>query len=384
MLKIKIFIKDKKTNIKMLFLCVIIVYLCFFILYKPIEIAKGAKNGLLFSANTLIPSLFPFMFLSSFAVKSGLAEHMGKHLSIITEKLFGLPGYCSATVILSMIGGYPVGARGVKALYDEEMINDAQAQKMMCFCVGAGPAFIISVVGQQMLKSTAIGIIMLIAQIISAVILGIYVNLREKHHFSEHTLPKKQCINEKTPLLIKKNDIITSIVDSCADCCGGMLNMCAFVVLFSAFLAVLECSNVLGAISSLINAAGFEKNAADAVTPLLLEVMNGCKYACEGAVSPLIIAFGICWGGICVHFQLFTALNRIKISKSRFWAYRLAHGALAATITYACILAYNPALPTSAVADNTLKFTQNDSLFGSVMLIITCIAFLVSIREKAA
>lgn len=387
MINIKFYFKNKLTDIKLLPVLIFIVITCFFILTKPAEVAIGAKKGLLFCGNTLIPSLFPFMFLSTFTINSGLAEKMASLFSKITNKLFGLPGYCSATILLSMIGGYPVGARGVKALYEKKLIDDAMAQKMMCFCVGAGPAFVIGVVGQQMLGSKEIGLMLFISQVLSGIILGICVNLKEYITFSRNPLLKKQKIlknQTKTNAKSESNDITATIVTSCFDCCNGILNMCAFVILFSTLIEILSISGIQSFVGSLLNSIGFENNVAEALLPLLTEVMSGTAIACENRVNPIILSFAICWGGLCVHFQIFTALSKMSISKKSFWLFRVLHGLLSAIITLIYISVYSPVLSVSLPIGTAYSVTQSGSMFSSIFLISLCLFFIVATKKEMA
>ncbi|MFR2561531.1 MAG: nucleoside recognition domain-containing protein [Anaeromassilibacillus sp.] len=86
------------------------------LLFYPTQAAAGAKRGIGYCVDILIPSHFPFMALSVFVVKSGLAASMGRLTAGPCRILFGLPGSAAAAIVMSMVGGYPVGARAVAAL----------------------------------------------------------------------------------------------------------------------------------------------------------------------------------------------------------------------------------------------------------------------------
>ena len=79
---------------------------------------NGALQGLLYCGNILIPSLFPFMVLSSFAVKSGLSEFAGRILAPLTKKIFHTDGCAGAIILLGLVGGFPIGAKRVVTLYE--------------------------------------------------------------------------------------------------------------------------------------------------------------------------------------------------------------------------------------------------------------------------
>ncbi len=132
---------------KTILLCLIIIACALGILLFPNDVRNGASSGISYCLYTLVPSLFPFMVLSSFIIHSGISKFIGKLLQPVIQFLFYLPGSAGSVIIMSMIGGYPVGARGCMSLLEQGAITQKQAQRMLYFCVNAGPAFIISVVG---------------------------------------------------------------------------------------------------------------------------------------------------------------------------------------------------------------------------------------------
>ena len=78
------------------------------LLFFPSACADGITNGIVYSCKILVPSLFPYMVLSSFVMRSGAVEIIKGRL---TKIIFALPGCCSAAVLLSFVGGFPVGAK---------------------------------------------------------------------------------------------------------------------------------------------------------------------------------------------------------------------------------------------------------------------------------
>ena len=119
----------------------------------PQSSAQGARDGLTLCAGVVIPSLFPFVVLACFLTNSGLGELISRPLSPITRYILKLPSSCGCAVIMSMLGGYPVGAKMISGLLEQKKIDKAQASRMLCFCVNAGPAFLIGTVGLSMLLS---------------------------------------------------------------------------------------------------------------------------------------------------------------------------------------------------------------------------------------
>lgn len=91
------------------------------------EVGDGVREGLSICTNVVIPSLFPFMILSSFLALSPLSELISRPLSPITRRLFHLPPELGATVLMSFVGGYPVGAKTIASLVREKKLSQETA-----------------------------------------------------------------------------------------------------------------------------------------------------------------------------------------------------------------------------------------------------------------
>ena len=73
------------------------------LLAYPAQVQRGLAQSVLYCLASLVPSLFPFMVLASFGVRSGAGEVLGKLLGPVTRRLFRLPRACGATVLLSFL-----------------------------------------------------------------------------------------------------------------------------------------------------------------------------------------------------------------------------------------------------------------------------------------
>ncbi len=280
--------------------------------------SQGAALGLKRCAETLVPSLFPFMALCIFSIQSGFAKRVGKWLAPITRALFYLPSCAGTTILIGLVGGYPVGARSISSLLDAGQINREQARRMLCFCVGAGPAFVISAVGVAMLHSLTAGMLLFGIQAGCALLLGIILGLRARWKKVPLKEPDSAKDTEKVPMA-------EALVRSVEDAATSTLVMCAFVILFSAFLGVLSQLGV---------PALLHTPAAQAVYQLFFEVTAGVSAACLAGDSALfLIALALGWAGMCVHFQIFSSLPNLKIPFGAFYLSRLCHGLAAAFAT---------------------------------------------------
>lgn len=336
--------------------------------------SKGIKEGMKLCIDILIPSTFPFLVMSSFIVKSGLSLKMGKFLDNITNFFFSLPGCCAPTIILGLIGGYPAGARGIKSLYDSKQISKTQAEHMLSFVVGAGPSFVITAVGSVLLKSSTAGIILFLSQIISAVLIGIISKLLfyEKNYKTDYSLGK---------IKPAYNNITASIVESVIDTTYSMINMCAFVVIFSCILSMINESNFFNLLKSTLVNLQVPSNICECIIPMILEVTSGCCFCVKERLPIEFLSFTLGFAGICVHFQIFSILSSLNISKIKFLAFRLIHGCLSAIATYFIFSLVPIEKPVISNITKNLSLSNSSDFYGTILLILLCICFLVSISK---
>ena len=327
------------------------------LLIFPKEIRNGASNGIFLCLQVLIPSLFLFMILAGFIVRSGLASRIPKFIVKIFGRLFGLPSACCSVIFLSLLGGYPVGAAIIDNLYKTGVLGNKESERMCMFCVCAGPGFLVTYIGAVMTRNLSLGYILLCSQIISLVISGIIARLT----INPQSTPSTAKANIKEPIVIK-DALVSSVSDAIRSC----VRMCALVVIFSSLSEVFITLT--------------KGNSALIWITALIEITNGIKIIAEGYPTALI-AFVCGFGGLCVHFQIFDILRDIKFSKCNFFIFRILQGVLCALSTYILLKFY----PITESVFSTVKnghTTVYTTSVGCIILIATCLMFLICIREK--
>ena len=106
----------------------------------------GAAAGLELCLKTVVPSLFPFLFLSN------LLTHAlnGSALPILrpVRRLFSMPENTEALLIPAFLGGYPIGAQCVATAYENGQLSTGEANRLLTFCSNPGPAFLFGMAGR--------------------------------------------------------------------------------------------------------------------------------------------------------------------------------------------------------------------------------------------
>lgn len=279
--------------------------LCFTIglFAQPEAAAAGISDGLLLCVKVIIPSLFPFIALAAFISKSGVADWLGRRLSPVTRLLFHMPGTAACTILMGMIGGYPVGSKMIAGLYQEQKINRQDAHRLFLYCVNPGPAFAISAVGVSVLGSRQSGLLLFASLLLSSVFLGVLSGI----------VHRKDPVDSAGKGQEKRQSLADAYVESVADASGTMYGICAWVVLFSSIITLI-CLLPM---------------------PPQIHTLVSCILECSRGVSSLpvhslpLLAAILGWGGVCVHCQVLPYVLKTGMSPLRFLLGRAAHAATA-------------------------------------------------------
>lgn len=344
------------------------------LLLWPAPVTAAVQESLLYCFTGLAPSLFPFMALTSFVVRSGAGDALGRPLGWLARSVFRLPPCCAFPILLSLVGGYPAGARAVSLLLERRAVTKEQAARMMLFCVNPGAAFVVTYLGGAVLHSFRAGWLLFFAVSGASLALGAAAALGAP-------VPEKSSPAPATP---SPGGALTAAV---SDACAAVVKMCACIVLFAGCAAILRASGVFGLLVWALAAPGLcSPGQAQALLSFLLEVTGGVGAAAQFQAGAGLFAFGLAYGGLCVHWQLFSLFSPFPGSKRRFFLFRALHGLLAAGL--AALFTRLPSFasgsqPVFALAGNTgLPFGGlSATVAGGASLVLLCGAFLLLVGK---
>ena len=286
--------------------------------------ANGVRSGLATCADVIIPSLFPFFVLGAAATELGIPQRLARALSRVMSRLFGVSGAGASALIIGVLGGYPLGAATAADLCARGVITRGECERLLGFCNNSGPAFLIGAAGAGVFGSVRAGIALYACHVLAAVTAGIILRGRGRAAPSP-PLPAA----EPEPGALAR--AVTASV-------GNMLNVCGFVVIFSAVREALDASGLLPQLAlELSLRSGLEPGVSRALLTGVLEIGGGLG-ALRGCV-PSRAVFTVCalmigWGGLSVHMQTAAVVARAHVRTSRHLLGRLLSAALSAV--YAC------------------------------------------------
>ena len=187
------------------------------------HVRQAAAEALSLCANSILPSLFPFLVLSGLLLSLGFGELVSPHLAGFMTPLFRLPGSASTALILGLAGGYPIGAAAAGQLYREGLLTRDEAERLLGFCNNANPVFLVSVLGSGVFQSVRVGVWLWLIHILSALLTGLFFRDGKES-------PGAKWVARETPS--RTVSFPAALVGAVKGGLSGVLSVCAFVVFF--------------------------------------------------------------------------------------------------------------------------------------------------------
>ena len=167
--------------------------LCFaLLLFFPAACLEGARNGLLLWFHTVLPTLFPFLFVSSMLVATGPAHTISRIGKPFLAPVFRVSTDCCYAILIGLVSGYPLGAKTCADLVQEGSISKQEGQYLLCFCNNASPMFIISFTAGSLLGLPYRSCLLFwLTVLVSAFFTGAIYRFC-KHPFTKHPILKNK------------------------------------------------------------------------------------------------------------------------------------------------------------------------------------------------
>ena len=283
------------------------ILLTFLFMSNSVTAMNSIREGIDRCMTTLIPSLFPFMVLSSFFIECDALSLFGRLFGKRFQMLFGVSNKALAAVFAGLLFGFPIGTLSLIALCDRKEITQNELYRSMGICGIPSFGFTVNTVGISLFSDRAFGIFLYFSSFAAAVICGIVSGNEKKDSYIISISPAK---NKKA------SEMITNAIISSAK---AVFTLCAYVVFFS---CVSKC---------LIT----EVNGAPEISALLgsvLELTCGAfsSSPVDGVWGYILCGFTIGWSGLSVHLQTATLLQNRTERLSLYFLQKALQGLLCA------------------------------------------------------
>ena len=278
-------------------------------------------------ATKVLPSLLPFFILTKLLSYTTFVNSAGRILSPITKKLYGVGGVAGYIYFISIVSGYPVGAKLTSDLYEQKAINREQAKAISSFTSTSGPLFILGTVGIGFFNSSRLGIIVLISHLISALLNGLLYRNKEAEFISP-AIPKPTSQNQLSDSMY--NSVISIMM------VGG------FIAIFYMGLKLMLQLNIFSPIIFLLSKCGIDEQVSASLIAGMIEVTTGLSILGSSSIklklSTVLASVLISFGGLSIHAQAFCYLKNFGLKYSHFLKQKVTNAILAALVTLLIIL----------------------------------------------
>lgn len=288
-------------------------------------------------ATSILPALFPFLFFTKLLTFLGLPEKIGRTLGPITQKLYHTDGISGYIYTMSILSGYPVGAKLVSDFYELKLIDKGQACRITAYTSTSGPLFIVGTVGVGMFLSQTAGLIILASHFIGALLNGlIYRNVG--YNKTNSTKPYSKSVQALSKL--NKNILEESMINTIK----SIMIIGGYIAIFFMLITLLNNYNLFLPLEYIATKwlPFLPPNFLTSIINGMIEVTKGCLDLSKNIsnIKTLIVAGTaiISFGGLSVFFQAFTFLKKIDINFKLYLLQKITHCLLATGIaTTICI-----------------------------------------------
>lgn len=299
-------LKKDYSNIIIFMLIIILT----FVLIYPTIIITEVQNALTTFSTKYFPAVFPIYIITDLLINYHFPEKMAKLLESWTEKIFHSDGNCAFIIIMSMLSGFPSGAKYTKELLQKNIISNNTANYLIAFTHFSNPLFIL---GTCFLithnKALTVGI--LISHFLANFIIAIIIR------------PKNDYISKTTYFPSKSSSFISAMTDS-------------IFKTFRLMLLILGTSIIFFVLSGILNTV-FSFNEYSYILTGFLELTKGIQ-SMPSSLSLLgkgisILSF-LSFGSISIHMQVLSIIKDTNIHYQNFLLGRVCQVGISILLFY--------------------------------------------------
>ena len=303
--------KKKQKN---LLISLITIFFLIEFLVNSTTIISVFFNTINLCFNNLVPNIFIFFVITDILNNYDFPIYLSKILGNIFEKIYHLPKESCYIVFLALSSGFPSNSKLIKDGLDNSIINSYEATRLLTMTHFANPLFIIYTIGNSFLHDNKIGLIILIAHFISNFIIGLFFRNIFKYEKKDIILKKKTTLSFLS--LLKTSFLNTTKV---------LINVFGIIVFFSIVNSIL---------SKYLNLNQFSSTILNG----LIEITSGLKMLSNLSISKIkaaiIATFFISFGGLSIHMQTFSILNKYNVNYFIYLVSRFFHAGLSSFLVF--------------------------------------------------
>lgn len=325
---------------------------------------------------TILPTIFPFSFICNLLICYDGISLYSKILGPLICKPLKLSRNCSFPIAASVICGYPLGCKYCCDLYSLGYIDKKEFKRLLNIASNASPMFLIGSIGATMFGKPKLGFILLIANYLSPLLIGIITIPRGKT-----SIISKE-INPNT----KKTSIGTALKTSIENSVNTTLQVGAFVIIFSIIISIIKSNTYISiAFNNLETFLNMPSSSLYGTLLGSIEFTNGCKLISVStlplALKLSIISFICSFSGLSVIAQISSFIGDLDISLCKYTFLKFVQGIISFFITLVACILFIKDSPVSSFPTQSLYINDKILIIIYTLLCLSLLCTLI-IRYK--
>ena len=282
------------------------------LLLSPERYFLSVQGAVLLFASSVLPSMLPYFFFTKLLTATGcvgaLTATVGKPLG----RAYKLSPVVAYPFLMSLLSGYPVGARVLSDLYQKGLIDRDDALHAASFTSTSGSMFVLGSVGAVILKDIPAAVVILVSHYLGAFLNGFLYRGKR----AGHTLPM---------LVFPESESLLS---------DAMYESVLSLAAVGGFIAV---ANLVGdMVLDLLSLCGIGRFLEDSVGGALLyslfEVTRGCvEFGALGMGrirTAALCCLAVSFGGLSVLLQSLAFLGKTGLKAPKYLLMKTTQAAL--------------------------------------------------------
>lgn len=317
LLFISSFFKENKLNLFITVMCSIIIVT---LILNPENCINSSLYGAQLFVYKVFPTMFPFVILTNIIIDYDGVYIYAKTFGKILCKVMRLPNKSSIVLVISILCGYPLGAKYSCDLYENKDIDFNSAERLLNIATNCSPLFIVGTIGISMLNSKLYGYLLLVSSYLSCFIMSILLPCSKKVADETPYYNKYEFKNSNLGETLKRS--VENSIYSCSLVAG-------FVVMFSVILGQINNTLVFNTIN--------QNKILGSLILGMVEMTNGCSVVNLSKFNTLsklmLFSFFTSFGGLCVMSQVYAFTYKFKFNMLKYLGRKLLQGLISAVST---------------------------------------------------
>ena len=274
----------KKIHKSILILVTFLIFLLLCVIYSEVLLVHILDYSKLFLTK-VFPASFIFYILSTLLIEYGIIQ--------VFFNVFHIDASSFYVLLLSLISGFPSGAKYTKELLEKKLINEEEANQIIRFSHFPNPLFVLGVVS-SILKNSDIAFKILLAIMFSNLFLFLFRRKSKKTFFLENEV-----------IIPKFSNTLSKAIHQAFNTLILIYGTSLFFYLISFFI---------------INFFAFNSFSFVFISGLfdLTKGVFSTSVFSNTFLQALFIIFFISFGGISIHMQVLAIISDTNISYKNF------------------------------------------------------------------